>query len=208
MTFHPTDVCADFQEDRLQLLAELFATCRDGALDSYDPGAGETAWSLGCRSYERITFAIEQLALAGAHPWLSLVQGRMPGEQFVFRVGSQPVKFYTGSPTRPNARTLRVDHPEIRALNLLPTDDGLPAGAWVWRIAIGVDAEGKVAQVTILQATRGGSVKNPYSIPFSRNPAGNIVPLFEQQSGIELDRPEIETWDDVDEAEDGGNKNS
>lgn len=203
MTFHPTDVALEFHEDRLKVLAELFATCRERALERFDPAAGETAWSLGCRSYERMTYAIEQLAAAGTYPWLSIVQGRMPGEQFVFRVGAQPLKFYTGSPTRPNARTLRVDHPEIRALNLLPTDDGLPPGAWVWRVAIGVDAEGHVTQVTLLQATRGGSVRNPYSIPFSRNPTGNIVPIF--QSGIELDLPDIGEFDSETEAEDGRN---
>jgi hypothetical protein len=142
MNFHPSEVAPDFQEDRLQCLAELFVGCRDGALEAFNPSAGETAWSLGCRSYERITYGIERLADAGTHPWLSIVQRRVTGEQFVFRIGTQPLKFYTGSPTRPT-RSLRVDYPELRALNLLTARDGSrpERGCGEWRSALTVKAE-------------------------------------------------------------------
>ena len=203
MSFHPSDVSAEFEEDRLRFMAELFVACRKGAMDSYAPDAGETPWDLGCRSYSRITWAIERAAKSGDHPWLTILSKREPGKQFIFQVGSQPVRFYTGSPLKPTARSLRVEHPELRALDLFPgEDDGLPHGAWVWRIAIGVDAEGNVAEVTLVQATRGGTTRNPYSIPFSNNPKGNVIPIF--QSGIELPKPQIDTWEDEVEAEDGG----
>lgn len=205
MSFHPSDVSPDLQEERLRVLAELFVSCRKGAMETYAPAKGETPWDLGCRSYSRITWAIERAADCGEHPWLTILSRRVPGKQFVFRVGSQPLRFYTGSPLKPTARSLRVDHPELRALDLFRgDDDGLPRGAWVWRLAIGVDAEGNVSQVTLVQVTRGGTTRNPYSIPFSNNPQGNVVPIF--QSGIELPKVQIDTWEDEVEAADGGSE--
>jgi len=201
-TKHPSELCQDFQDDRLRFLAELFSATRDAALDLYRPEEGENPWDLGCRCYSRTTFALEQAAGSGEHPWLTILQPRVPGKQFIFKVGQQPVRFYTGSSARPNPRSLRCEHMELHALELaLPDQVGTKATEWLWRIAIGVDQTGHVAQVAVLQTTRGGSVRNPYSIPFSRNEAGVIVPM-PLRSGIEMEKPDVGTWEDDIEAAD------
>lgn len=199
---NPTDLHPEFELERLQFLAELFVRCRDGALEKHEAGRGETAWALGCRCYDRMTYAIEEAAASGTVPWLSIIQGRRPGEQFVFRIGTQPVRFYTGTSARPNPRSLRVDHPELRALELFGSSDGSEPGWWLWRIAIGVGANGRVSDVTLLQTTRGGDVRLPCPIPFSLNPQGAVVSLF--KSGIELDGPDVGVWEDEKETKGGG----
>ncbi len=201
MSLQSADLHPDFEALRLTFLADMFARCRAEAGELHRPGSGETPWSLGCRCYDRITFAIEQAARSGQYPWLGIIQARAPGEPFLFQIGSQPVKFYTGNSAKPTARSLRIDPPELRALTLFGTSDGTPSDIWIWRIAINVDAKGRVVQVTLLQATGGGSVRQPFSIPFSGNPGGVVVPLF--QNGITQPPPDVGTWEEEVEADDG-----
>src|SRR6266568_4595049 len=201
MALRSEELHPDFEESRLTFLADMFARCRTEAYELHRAGSGETPWSLGCRCYDRITFAIEHAARSGLYPWLGIIQARAPGEPFIFRIGSQPLKFYTGNSAKPTARSLRIDPPELRAMTLFGSSDGTPSDIWVWRIAINVDIKGRVVQVTLIQATERGWVRQMFSIPFSGNPTGIVIPLF--QNGITQPPPDVGTWEEEAEADDG-----
>lgn len=202
MSLRPADLHPDFEQDRLTFLADLISACRAAALELYRPDSGETPWSLGCRCYDRITFAIAQAAAGGRYPWLTIVNKRAPGEPFIFRIGTQPLKFYTGSSSSPSTRSLRVDPPEIRAMTLFGPADGTPANVFVWRLAVGVDGTGRVAQVTLIEVNKAGYVRQSFSIPFSGNPAGTVVSFF--PDGITLPPPDVGTWDEEAEVGNAG----
>ena len=197
--FHPSKIFPDLTDERMQFLASLFVDCRRGALQKHDPEAGEDAWCLGCRSYSRICAAISRVARDDQQSWLTVVQDRVPGRQFIFRIGTVPFRFYTGNPSRPTARTLRIDSSELNELKQiqLPVVDGSSESSWFWRLAIGVTATGEVGQVCVLQVTQAGSVRNVYSVPFE----GAVRlddPTVLLPPAIELDSPEV-SLDDEDQ---------
>jgi len=187
----------DLTDERLQFLASLFVRCRAAALEKHDPEAGEDAWCLGCRCYARICTAIVRAAADG-QSWLTILQDRIPGQHFIFEIGEVPFRFYTGQPSRPTARTRKVDSCELLELKQLhlPLEEEARAAEWFWRLAIGVKADGNVGQVCVLQVTRRGSVRHVYSVPFEGAvKMENTLELL--APAIEIDEAEVALIDEV-----------
>lgn len=136
-TIHP-----DLGRDRLIEVARLIAHGRNDALDRHDPNVGDNSWTLGCSAFQFQRFRISAACAGGALPWLSLID---PSMQFVFKIGSVPMRFYAGPAEEPNSRTLYQSYPELHQLSLFSRET--EARAYTHRIAVETDIEGAVTAI-------------------------------------------------------------
>src|ERR1700737_1446294 len=97
----PWELHPDLQADRLAVLAEIVRRARDEVRESHAADIGETTWSAGARSYERIKHGIT--AAQAGHSWLKVIE--KSGLRLTFTVGSVPLRLFTGRADKPSPRT-------------------------------------------------------------------------------------------------------
>src|SRR6185437_5763601 len=112
-----------------------------------------------------------------------------PGQQFTFRVGAVPIRFYRGAADEPHQRTLHQAYPELRQL-ALTFGDGRDLRGMAFRLAVETDIDGEITQIIFL-ALRGEAVECYWPIPL-----GAVVtvmhPVQESKAeGVSLPPPAV-----------------
>ncbi len=182
----PWDVHPDLTEQRLALVGSWIAQGRNDAVDRHDPSIGGNAWTLGTCAYANGKFRIEQAFLSGRYRWLGIVD---PSNQFIFRIGSVPVRFYRGMADEPTARTLRQAHPELRQLSLM-LNEGLGRADLAYRFAIDTHLDGSVAGIKFVGLS-GKLVECLWEVPLTPTVA-LLQPVDSAPAdGVELPPPAV-----------------
>jgi hypothetical protein len=199
MTALPWLLHQDLTADRLMKVAGLIALGRSNALDRYDPEVGDNAWTLGCRAYAFGRHEIMKAIDDGGVPWLVVVDG---GQQFTFRIGGVPVRFYRGPADDPHQRTLRQSFPELRQLSLALTERPDLRGI-IFRFAVETGIEGELERI-IFFGMIDETVECYWEVPFSR--ALTVLhPVQERRDeGVQLPPPPVGLPRPAKERVDGG----
>lgn len=159
MTKFPWDFQPDLEAGRLQLIAKVLRDTRKGALARHDTVAGDTPWGFGCTVYDRST---QMLMRAGEAMWQDWFRVVKPPLEFVFAIGSVPVRYYSGDPREPGGKHLKLCEPEMYQLDLLHRND---VPALIWRVVVDPDITGNVSRVVVIGSTSTGTIECFYEIP-------------------------------------------
>jgi hypothetical protein len=174
----PWDYHPDLSLERLRILDKILRQTRSEALALHDPGAGDTAWSLGCRVYARST----SMLIRAAHqfPWLKIVQSNL---EFIFQVGEVPLRFFKGDAEHPDLAHLQAVEAESKQLGLAFGDarDDL-----VWRLVVETDAAGGTGNIVLIGSSPQAELGCTFTIP----PLEDSVRLFD--SPRPLDKPGVQ----------------
>ena len=161
----PIDCHPDLQIERLEALAQFFASTRAEVAALHDALNGDDNWSLGCRGFARWRNMLIAKARTGEWPWLSVTN---PGKRFIFKIGAVPIRFYKGTLKNLPARTLAHTHEELSQLSLAFADTNSSLRHLKWRFAISTDVLGYPSAVHFagLSNENNGKVAHQWSIPF------------------------------------------
>lgn len=154
----PWDYHPDLSLDRLQLVASILRDTRHNTLLLHDPAGGDTRWSLGCRVYARSSTALIRAAET-QYPWLRVISPKL---EFVFTIGSVPVRFFRGDAENPDGQHLRVSDLEAYQYSLAFGDNAIEL---CWRLVVETDAIGEAERVVLIGSTAAGNVECNYVIP-------------------------------------------
>ncbi len=97
--FIPWKKYPELTQERLATVAALIRAVRENAAGLHDPKAGDGAWGLGCRAYERMCFAIEKAC--ETHSWLTIVPEKEKPLRFTFAIGHVPFRILSRRAWRP-----------------------------------------------------------------------------------------------------------
>lgn len=182
----PWEIHQDLTRDRLVMIAGLIALGRNEALERYEPDVGDNPWTLGCRAYAFGKHQILRASGDGRHAWLQIVDG---GQQFTFRVGGIPIRFYRGAADDPHQRTLQQAFPELKQL-ALAFGDGRDLRGMIFRLAVETGIDGEITQIIFL-AFGGESVHCYWPIPL-HSAATVLQPVQESRAeGVPLPAPTV-----------------
>jgi hypothetical protein len=188
----PCDCHFDLQDDRLQLLAQFFASTRSALVALHDPISGDDSWALGCRGFARWRNQLLNKAKSGEWPWLGIIN---PGKKFIFSIGSVPVRFFKGSINRIPTRTLVYNFNECAQLSLAFPDGGNDYGALKWRFAIETDHFGEPSSVIFAALSGEGEDANVvfhWKIPFEMESQCIELGSIRTDDMVELPAPAVE----------------
>lgn len=194
----PWEVDPSLTPERLKILATMIAEERQGALDDHLPEKGEDSWVLGTTAYQRCRWRIVKEVQGRTYDWLSIMDW---SRRFIFRVGSTPIRFLRGDPTRSQSKTVLSALEEFRDRELqLPLSDErvvIPGPGWVWRLVVVPDDEGGILQIVLCQMKRGHTPR--YLYPIAIGPITRVVSatLTMARAGKDMGPPEAELRDDV-----------
>lgn len=171
----PSDMHPALSDDHLQFIAKTIAQTRRDAVDDFEPDLGETNWSLGARTHERICRAFERAVVSGAHSWLRVIRKH---QYCLLLLDGVPVKTCRADPTKPPARATTQLPIEIaarqRALKFaVPTAE---VSESAWRIFYETDAERLVWRATLVRLNNRGEVCNSWDIDLASGVA-TLAPI-------------------------------
>lgn len=162
----PSDVHPDLTDERLQSLANFFATTRSSVAALHDPLAGDDAWALGCRGFARWRNLLLSKFQSGEWAWLRVIN---PSKHFIFAIGNVPVRFYRGKSTRAPSRTLIQSAQELAQLSLAFSLEESQYRNLNWRFAIETDFLGEPSKVVFAAlAKEDRAVVYQWTIPFDK----------------------------------------
>lgn len=167
--------------DHLRELAEILAGVRDEVQLRAEPSKGDAPWGLGCSTYERSCFAVQQLA--GRVGWTKVLDGTL---QFVFTVDGVPMRFFHGPPDSTPARYRRlppVERVSLQSALAFPEGEAVHA----LRVAVDTDVEGMTTRVWLLQVWEDGSVVQRWEL-WSRKDGEATAP---RPAPVELGPPAV-----------------
>lgn len=174
---------SDLTDVRLRQVAKILLETRHRTLELYDPVNGDGEWSLGCRIYQR---SCNQIAkAAGRFPWLSVIDDTL---QFVFAIGSVPIRFYRGDGESPSPHNLVCSFNELRQLSLAFKSD---TPALLWRFAVETDSIGRVTKVPFIGSATDADVVCYYDVPLQDTKISLFPTTNRRGQGIPLDAPRV-----------------
>ncbi len=161
----PNDCHPDLQDERLALLASLFARVCSEVFILHDSSAGDDSWSLGCRRNARWRHRLAKQAQSGDWPWFKVIKS---GKRFIFSIGEVPVRFYRGRYSRPTTNTLAYDAPELNQLVIAYEGVESNYRNLYYRFAIETGLLGEPTSIVFAGLAREhGSVVCHWRLPFS-----------------------------------------
>lgn len=170
--FKPWLKYPDLTEERLRIIAEIIRSSRDETVRLHDPLGGDDAWSLGCRAYSRICYALRQAC--EKHNWIGILT-ESEKLRFTFSVGSVPVRFYSGPSDDPPGRYLHQTYGELHHQQLFLELDGVAPIGSLLRIAVESDGGGRVEDIFLVEVDEEGNVTQRYCVPDVA--AANVLPM-------------------------------
>lgn len=182
----PWEIHPDLTQDRLMLVGSWIAQGRHDAVDTHRPDIGGNAWTLGTNAYAYGKFRIEQAHEAAQHDWLGIVD---KSNQFIFKIGDVPVRFFKGAADEPTARTLRKATPELRQLRLM-LEGGRGRMDLTYRFAVDTDLDGDVASITFV-GLDGETAECYWEVPLIDKVATIHVIETPLAQGVELPPPAV-----------------
>lgn len=171
--FEPWQKYRDLTRDRLSTIADLICSARRETVALHEPEHGDGPWSLGCRAYERICFAIREAAKD--YDWLRILH-ESRNLEFSFAIASIPFRFYRGDPNEPPDNYQFKTFGEIQHLQLYLELNGLPPIDNILRLAVETDATREVSSVTLVEMDDAGKPTGAWVIPFGHI-SGNVTPI-------------------------------
>jgi hypothetical protein len=181
--FNPWQFYPSLTLENLTFVASTMREARDGAARLHDAEAGDSNWSLGCRSYSRIMAQLRRASL-NKH-WLTVLP-ETHALRFTFTVGSVPLKFYKGNADDVPQKLLHPSFAELRQMDLAFKSDGAESTNLL-RIAIESDASGKTSAVTLVEVEESGIPIRVFEIPLD---AANVIVMMPKP--INLQPPVLE----------------
>jgi hypothetical protein len=188
--FQPWSKYPSLTRERLSIIANIIRRVRSETVMLHDPLAGDNEWSLGCRAYSRICFAIR--SAAKQYAWLTTLH-ESEELRFSFVIGEIPFRFYTGEPDDPPGRYIFRTFGELQHLQSMLPIEGLRTLDKILRLAIETDSQREVTSVTLVEMDQSGQATEKYSIPFDVIQS-NVEPL--QVKPIDLPPPTVEPLKD------------
>jgi hypothetical protein len=173
--FEPWQKYPDLTRDRLSVIATIIRDVRHRCVMLHEPDEGDGPWSLGCRAYERICFAIGKASVM--HNWIK----RLPEKSslaFSFAIGNVPFRFYRGNPDDPPFHYQAKSYGEVHHIQLcLALDLGgdITALDGVLRLAVEI-SNLEVSTVTLVEMDSDGNPVDSYLIPFDEGDT-NVVSI-------------------------------
>lgn len=170
----PSDIHPHLQWDRLKTIAQLLVEVRQNTVELFDPSAGDGAWSLGCRVYERSCNGLR--ALADEFPWFDVLS-KPESLAFLFNVGDVPCRFYRGDSELPGSRMSRRRADELGQLQM--------AFPWphqhinfLWRFVVETDEDSAALRVALTQVNMAGETERDWTV-WERGEAGGLAPVVD-----------------------------
>jgi len=194
---------SSLEENRLLALAGLIMLISDECTDLHDEEAGDGAFSLGCRIYQRICTRLLRLSASGEWPWLRVRSIRNELE-IALMVGSCLLRYYRGDPKNPTNRQLaRAEEIQMHLFRKSVNDT---EAAFNWFIVLEKGAAGTARRVVIQQANSDGEIRYPWIIAHadSRTRNGTVTPIG--RPAVKLD-PVIITSKTSDQTNEDQNEN-
>lgn len=187
---HPSDCHPDLTYERLQALAQFFASTRAKVVALHEPLNGDDAWALGCRGFARWRNQLLKKHMSGEWAWLKIIN---PGKKFIFSIGSVPVRFYRGSLKNPPQRSLAVSFEEARQMSLAFPDHGNNLSNLKWRFAITTDYLGLPTKVIFAGFSSESQVAAQWEIPFDMT-TETRVDLAANEDMVQLPAPKVSVF--------------
>lgn len=103
----PSQFNPNLTNERISVIANVLLTEYYKTLDDLSSDTDDN-YTRGCASFGRQKNAITALALAGSHPWLSLMND---SNDLVFSIGGVPCRFSSDDPFNPKKRAVLTSHP-------------------------------------------------------------------------------------------------
>ncbi len=172
-SFEPWQKYPDLTQDRLSTIAEIMRRVRRDVVALFEPEKGDGPWSLGCRAYERICFAIKKAA--DTYDWLTILPEPRPLE-FSFAIASVPFRFYRGRPDEPPENYIFKSFGELQHLQLCLEIEGLQPIDSILRLAVQTDGTREASSVTLVEMDVGGNPTATWVVPFD-GLASNVTPI-------------------------------
>ena len=144
MDKEPWDFNPDLRRDRIIAVAARLLSARNEVLDRREIENGDDAYATGTRAFSWQCEAIRKMSAESQHDWLTLAKST---QEFIFRIGSVPARFYRGEHDRPTSRTLRQTFPELMQARLNFGDDTQTTVEVIWRYAIETFQDGEVQRI-------------------------------------------------------------
>jgi hypothetical protein len=200
--FQPWITYPSLAKERLSILANIIRRVRSETVMLHDPMHGDNEWSLGCRAYARICFAIREAART--YPWLTVLH-ESEELRFSFVIGDIPFRFYTGEPDDPPGRYGFRTFGELQHLQAMLPIEGIRKLDKILRLAIETDSQREVSSITLVEMDQTGQATEKYSIPMDLIQS-NVGSL--QVKPINLPPPTVEpiNRDDADRRSTQGKK--
>jgi hypothetical protein len=173
--FEPWRKYPDLTRDRLSVIATIIRDVRHGCVMLHEPDEGDGPWSLGCRAYERIGFAIRKATVT--YNWLKTLPEKS-ALAFSFAIGNIPFRFYRGNPEEPPFHYQAKSYGENQHVQLvLALDLGgdFTALDGVLRLAVEI-SDLEVSTVTLVEVDSDGKPVNSFAIPFDEGDT-NVVSI-------------------------------
>lgn len=148
------------------------------SLALHDPLAGDNNWSLGCRIYARSCNAL--LEASRQWDWLGIVE---EGQQFIFRIGAVPVRFFHGDSESPTNRNLEVAPVEALQIEMCYGDNRVDL---IWRIAVETNQVGEVRRIVLIGAHSAGGIDIHFPIPVNEKLGVFAPPKPSGKRGVQL----------------------
>jgi len=129
----PWDFNPDLSFDRLSIVANTIREAIEAVLERREPEMGDDGYAIGTRAFSWQKTAIEKLVVSEKHPWLGIVSGN---NEFVFRIGAVPVRFFSGDHDKPHKRTARQTFAEFLQPSLDLAGTGYKSTDLIWRFVV------------------------------------------------------------------------
>src|ERR1019366_8752443 len=134
---------------------------------------GDGPWSLGCRAYERVCFALR--SAPNKHDWLGILQQATMLE-FGFTIGTIPFRFYRGKPDDPPENYVIKSFGEVKHLQFCLDIEGLRPVDKILRFAVDVDATREVSSITLVEMDDAANITGTWPIPLD-GASSNVSPI-------------------------------
>jgi hypothetical protein len=179
----PWEIQPDFVLSRLQLLEKVLREARHRTLALHDPVEGDNNWCLGCRIYARSCSAL--VGAAGQWDWLSIVD---EGQQFIFKIGNVPVRFFHGDSESLSPNRLEVAPEEALQLGMCYGDSAIDL---IWRLVVETNSAGEVLRIVLIGAHTEGGIDVHFPIPRDDKLTAFAPPRTPTRRGVMMPPPSV-----------------
>lgn len=152
----PWDLEPCLEENRLRALAGLLMDVSNECTDLHDEGAGDNAWTLGCRIYGRVCTRLLRLSATRNWAWLRVERQRSDLE-ISLMVGRCLIRYFRGDADNPNQMQLFRAEEMQRVFGKFID---APEDSFNWFIVLEKDEKGRAVQVVVCQANSDGETRH------------------------------------------------
>lgn len=187
--FEPWDKYPSLTRERLAITGNIIREVRHECVALHERGKGDANWGLGCRCYERTTFALTSNSYL--YPdWLKILP-ESKRLQFSFAIGTVPFRFYRGTPEDPPDRYRICTYGELHHHQLCLQLEGFRPPDGILRIAVETSPVTlEVTTVSVVEVDDAGNPIGLYQIPPMQKQTSKITVIHSEP--VQLAPPSVE----------------